>query len=109
LASLQSGHSFASQGPLVFPEILFGSDLSLTVDETLDLAFSVQAVSGLKSVKLIERGREVDGQEMAGEAIPVAVNFSVNPETDTWYSLVVEDIDGKIAYTNPVWVSVTKN
>jgi len=106
IASLLSGHSYASQGPLVFPEILFGSDVALTTGKTLDLKYSVQAVTGLKSVKLIERGHEVGNQEMAGEAIPVAVNFSVIPETDTWYSLVVEDIDGKIAYTNPVWVKV---
>jgi len=107
IASLQSGHSYASQGPLVFPEILFGSDVALASGETLDLKFSLQAVTGLKSVQLIERGTAIDGQEMAGEGGPVQVEFGVKPETDTWYSLVVEDIDGRIAYTNPVWVSLT--
>jgi hypothetical protein len=107
IAALQSGQSFASQGPLVFPEILYGSDVSIAVDETLDLRYSVQAVTGLKSVKLIERGQEIGDQVMAGESDPVAVHFTVNPESDTWYSLVVEDIDGKIAYTNPVWVNVS--
>jgi hypothetical protein len=58
-------------------------------------------------VQLIERGNAIDEQEMAGEAGPVQVEFTVKPESDTWYSLVVEDIDGKIAYTNPVWVSLT--
>jgi hypothetical protein len=43
---------------------------------------------------------------MAGERDPVQVEFRVNPESDTWYSLVVEDRNGKIAYTNPVWVSI---
>ncbi len=80
----------------------------IDLGDTLDLAFSVQAVTGLKSVTLIERGQEIGGQEMAGEVNSLDVSFSVNPETDTWYSLVVEDIDGKIAYTNPVWVSVSK-
>lgn len=107
IAALQSGHSFASQGPLVFPEILFGSDVALALGETLDLKFSVQAVTGLKLVQLIERGHEIAARNMAGEGDPVEINFTVNPETDTWYSLVVEDIDGKIAYTNPVWVSIT--
>jgi len=32
----------------------------------------------------------------------------VRPEADTWYSLVVEDMNGKFAYTNPVWVIVAK-
>jgi hypothetical protein len=91
----------------VFPETLFGSDVTLATGETLDFKFSVQAVSGLKSVQLIERGNAIDEQEMAGEAGPVRVEFRVKPESDTWYSLVVEDIDGKIAYTNPVWVSLT--
>jgi hypothetical protein len=109
IASLQSGHSYASQGPLVFPEILFGSDLSLAMGETLDLEYSVQAVTGLKSVKMIERGREIYELSMAGEANPVAVSFTVNPAEDTWYSLVVEDIGGKIAYTNPVWVSIASD
>jgi hypothetical protein len=107
IASLQSGHSYASQGPLVFPEILFGSDVALAAGETLDLKFLVQAVTGLKSVQLIERGNAIDEQGMAGAAGPVQVDFGVMPESDTWYSLVVEDIDGKIAYTNPVWVSLT--
>jgi hypothetical protein len=49
----------------------------------------------------------IDEREMAGGADPVRVEFRVIPEADTWYSLVVEDMDGKIAYTNPVWVSVT--
>ncbi len=107
VAALKAGHSFASQGPLVFPEILFGSDVLQARGETLDLRYSVQAVTGLKSVKLIERGKEVDVREMSGEDDPVSVDFSVNPESDTWYSLVVEDIGGKFAYTNPVWVSLT--
>jgi hypothetical protein len=106
IAALQSGHSFASQGPLVFPEILFGSDVALASGETLDLRVEVQAVTGLKSVQLIERGNVTDTQEMAGERDPVQVEFRVNPESDTWYSLVVEDKNGKIAYTNPVWVSI---
>ena len=106
IESVRSGHSYASQGPLVFPEILFGSDVALASGETLDLRAEIQAVTGLKSVQLIERGSATNGQEMAGERDPVQIEFSVNPESDTWYSLVVEDMSGKIAYTNPVWVSI---
>ena len=107
IASLKAGHSYASQGPLVFPELIFGSDVSQAVGATLDLKYSVQAVTGLKSVSLIERGVVIDSRQMTGGDEEVQVDFSVNPDADTWFSLVVEDIDGKIAYTNPVWVSVT--
>jgi len=106
IAALQSGHSYASQGPLVFPEILFGSDVSRARGQVLNLGYSVQAVSGLKSVKLIERGGVVEAREMTGEENSVDVEFLVVPDADTWYSLVVEDMSGKIAYTNPVWVSI---
>jgi hypothetical protein len=107
VAGLRAGHSYASQGPLVFPEILFGTDISRAAGASLDLRYKVQAVSGLKSVKLIERGNVIGDQEMVGEADPLQVDFAVNPVEDTWYSLVVEDINGKFAYTNPVWVSLT--
>jgi len=107
IAALQSGHSYASQGPLVFPEILFGSDVSRATGEALDLRYSVQAVSGLRSVQLIGYGSVIEEREMTGESSSVDVSFSVIADADTWYSLVIEDINGKIAYTNPVWVSVT--
>jgi hypothetical protein len=107
ITSLKSGHSYASQGPLVFPEILFGSDVSQASGEALALRYSVQAVTGLQSVTLIERGHEIADKAFAGEGDSFDVSFTVNPESDTWYSLVVEDIDGKIAYTNPVWVNVS--
>jgi len=108
IEAVKFGHSFASQGPLVIPEILFGSEVSLAVDERLDLRYRVQAVTGLKSVQLIERGHEIAERELTGESHLRDVSFTVNPDKDTWYSLVLEDIDGKIAYTNPVWVSVSK-
>lgn len=107
IAALQAGHSFASQGPLVFPEILFGSEVSQNIGEVLDLRYSVQAVSGLKSVKLIAQGSALEEREMSDEVTRVDVEFSVHPDVDTWYSLVVEDSNGKFAYTNPVWVSIT--
>jgi hypothetical protein len=107
IAALKAGHSFASQGPLVFPEILFGSEVSQNIGEVLDLRYSVQAVSGLKSVKLIAQGSALEEREMSDEVTRVDVEFSVHPDVDTWYSLVVEDSNGKFAYTNPVWVSIT--
>jgi hypothetical protein len=32
----------------------------------------------------------------------------VRPGTDTWYAWVVEDREGRRAWSNPVWVRVEK-
>lgn len=104
VASLQAGHAYASQGPLVFPAILFGSDIEHATGTELVLAYRIQAVSGLRAVRLIERGVELEARGFDGGNAAVAVEFAPRPETDTWYSLVVEDLQGRFAYTNPVWV-----
>ena len=105
IASVKAGHSFATQGPLVFPEILFGSEVRQT-EESLQLKYKVQAVSGLKAATLIERGQMIDAVSLSNSAELVSVDFRVNPVADTWYQLIVEDINGRFAYTNPVWVKV---
>jgi len=105
---LKAGRSFASQGPLVYPDILFGSEVYLSAGDELALTYSVEAVSGLRSVQLIERGNEIETSLFDGAVGPVEIDFSVSPEGATWYSLIVKDMNGKFAYTNPVWVMVTK-
>lgn len=108
VASLKAGHAYASQGPLVYPEILFGSDINHARGTELSLAYTVHAVSGLRSVRLIERSTEIQSRSFERIDAPLAVEFSVIPEADTWYSLVIEDQQGKFAYTNPVWVTVSE-
>jgi hypothetical protein len=107
VAGLKAGHSYASQGPLVYPDILFGSEVQHSAGDKLALRYSVEAVSGLRSVKLIERGSEIEAITFDGIDKPVPVKFSVSPEANTWYSLEIEDMNGKFAYTNPVWVMVS--
>jgi hypothetical protein len=106
IAGLKAGRSFASQGPLVYPEILFGSEVRHSAGAELVLKYTVHAVSGLRSVQLIERGSEVEVLAFDGSGNPAPVRFSVTPETDTWYSLVIEDMNGRFAYSNPLWVVV---
>ena len=108
VAGLKAGHSFASQGPLVYPDILFGSEIDHAAGDRLALKYSVQAVSGLRSVRLVERGSEIEALSFDGVSQAVPVEFSVSPEADTWYSLVIEDANGKFAYTNPLWVMIAK-
>lgn len=105
---LRAGRSYATQGPLVDPEIMFGTELEHPAGELLDLKYSVQAVTGLVSVKLVSNGVVVALAEFAGTPAAIPVEFSVRPESDGWYSLVIEDTAGEFAYTNPIWVSVTE-
>jgi len=107
IAGLKAGNSFASQGPLVYPDNLFGSEIDHVSGNKLALKYLIQAVSGLQSVQLIERGNAVDAQLFDGISGLVTVEFSVSPEANSWYSLVIEDANGKFAYTNPVWVMVS--
>ena len=108
VAALKSGHAYASQGPLVVPDIVFGSEIHNPPGDELALEYSIMAVSGLRSVQLIERGEEIDSQTFDGGSEFVRVKFSVKPNSKTWYSLVIEDERGKFAYTNPIWVVNTK-
>ncbi len=105
---LKAGHAFASQGPLVYPEIMFGNDVQLAAGDELALQYSVQAVSGLRSVTLISGGTVVAAADFDGESELMPAAFSVRPESNSWYSLVIEDQNGQHAYTNPVWVTVTQ-
>ena len=56
-AALLAGRSYATQGPLVFPEIVFGSELVVANGDELQLDYTVQAVTGLDTVTLIENGQ----------------------------------------------------
>jgi hypothetical protein len=103
---LKKGHSFATQGPLIFPQIIFGSDIEHPVAAELSLSYSIEAVSGLRGVRLIERGREIDVREFTGAETSQQLTFTPRPIEDTWYSLVVEDAAGKYAFSNPLWVRV---
>jgi hypothetical protein len=105
--SLKAGHAYASQGPLVYPEIMFGSDVVHSRSEELSLAYTVRAVSGLRSVRLIERGNEIQTRMFEKTDEPESIEFSVSPIANTWYSLVIEDELGRFAYTNPIWITVT--
>jgi len=108
VAALKAGHAFASQGPVVYPEIIFGRELNPVEGSELSLAYSVHAVSGLRSVTLIERGETHTLKPLKASDNSADIQFKVKPKTDTWYSLVIEDAAGKFAYSNPIWVKPLK-
>ncbi len=106
--NLKKGRAYASQGPLVYPELLFGSEIAQPPGAPLVLNYSVHAVAGLASVQLVSNGVVVAEAAFDGSTTPVPVEFSPRPESDCWYSLVVTDTAGRMAYTNPVWVTMAR-
>jgi hypothetical protein len=104
VAALKAGHAYASQGPLVFPERVFGSTIRHAGGTPLRLGYTVQAVDGLASAQLIERGEVIEERRFDGVTTRTPLAFTVKPAGDTWYSLVLVDANGRQAWTNPVWV-----
>jgi len=70
----------------------------------LRLGYAVQAINGLRRVRLIERGREVGARAFDAPDVLTPVHFTVEPAADTWYSLLVEDAAGRFLVSNPLWV-----
>ncbi len=106
--ALKAGRSYATQGPLIFPKLVFGSEIEQPVGTELELEYQLAAVSGLRSVTLIEKGSAIQTRDFKTPLKSAPQVFTVNPRADTWYSLIVEDAKGNFAYSNPVWVTTMK-
>ena len=104
IAALKQGHSYATQGPLIFPEIIFGTNIRHPKGLELSLNYTIAAVSGLRSVTLIERGEIIEKTTFTQAMTSRPQSFKVQPRSDTWYSVIVEDDRGKFAYSNPLTV-----
>jgi hypothetical protein len=108
VAALKRGNAYATTGPLVFPEILFGDDLRHPAGRPLELAYRFQSVHGLVSVQLIEGGSEIVTQTFETPQERAELRFMAWPEANTWYGIVAEDAAGKFLVSNPVWVTVER-
>ena len=86
---------------------MFGSELKLKANSETKLEFDIQAVNGLKSVKLIERGKTIQEKSFDNIDTLTKVNFTVKPNKDIWYSLVVEDTKESKAFSNPIWIKLS--
>ncbi|WP_161635175.1 CehA/McbA family metallohydrolase [Desulfovermiculus halophilus] len=106
ISALKSGHAFATYGPLVFPEIPFGQEVSIRPGEELRLNYALAAVHRLTEVQLISEGRTAQHISLNGTEQFRQICFSIQPEHDTWCALVVSDKCGNRAFTNPLWVKV---
>ncbi len=106
--SLDQGNAYASLGPLVNPQIMFGSTISREKGAPLSLDFEIHAVDGIKEVRLLTKSGTILEKKTWEKNAPTTqkIKFQVTPEENTWYALEIDDMDGSRAWTNPVWVDV---
>ena len=103
--ALKAGHSYVSYGPLIFPDVLFGTQLSRDATHPATLGFDLASVAGLRQAQLVSGGAVVSTRTFADAPRTSHVDFVAQPQRDGWFALIVEDQAGRKAYTNPVWVT----
>jgi hypothetical protein len=102
--ALQAGHAYVSHGPLIVPSIPFGTSIAAEAGRTPNLSVDLQSVAGLKSVRLIGHGQVVDSRDLRDRHREAHVEFRLDPNRSPWYALIVEDVAGHQAYTDPIWL-----
>ncbi|MCE3286082.1 MAG: hypothetical protein K0R70_2338, partial [Steroidobacteraceae bacterium] len=104
--AVKAGRAYVSHGPLIYPSVMFGSDLAVEPEVPYRLAFDLRSVAGLRAVRLIRAGRVARTQAYPDAPREATATFELRDSVRTWYSLEVEDAAGRRAYTNPVWIDV---
>jgi hypothetical protein len=102
--AVKTGHAYVSYGPLIVPDVMFGSELKVAPGATFTLSFSLSSVAGLKRAVLIGAGTVVATKEFADAPRESRVEFPRTVDGTRWYSLQVEDAAAHEAYTNPIWI-----
>lgn len=102
VTGLKNGHAYVTRGPLINPEVMFGETLKLAKDETREIGFDLAAAQGLKQAVLAGPEGPIETVTFEGEATG-EVRFAV-PHDASWVALTVEDGEGKMAFSNPVWI-----
>ena len=104
VAALKAGHAYVTYGPLIFPSVMFGTQLAGAPGQPVELGFDLASVSGLKQVQLVAGGGIESRRTFAAAPRETHVAFAPRPQHATWYQLIVEDSQGRRAYTDPIWV-----
>ncbi|HEY1875058.1 MAG TPA: CehA/McbA family metallohydrolase, partial [Steroidobacteraceae bacterium] len=106
VAALKSGNSYVTHGPLIFPAVMFGTEIhSAPPGAPLTLGYELAAVAGLKQAQLVSEGTTLSTRTFSDAPRETHVDFVVQPPPhNSWYALSVEDQQGRRAYTNPLWV-----
>jgi hypothetical protein len=102
--ALKDGHGYVTSGPLVFPSVMLGDTLTVKPGSHFTLGFDLESVDGLKQAQLIGGGAVIQSNMLRDAPQQAHVGFGLSTSRSTWYSLIVEDIRGHKAYTDPIWV-----
>jgi hypothetical protein len=102
--ALKQGHGYVTSGPLIFPAVIFGDELKVKPGDPFALGFDFQSVAGLRQVRLISGGSTIKTETFPNTAHEAHVEFALTTQSAAWYALIVEDILGHKAYTDPIWV-----
>lgn len=98
---------------------MFGNTLKLAKAQAQTISFDLVAVNGLKSVQLIGSDSTATttatNKQSAVNSVVLEdkkltgdhdyVSFKV-PQASGWVALIVEDNEGRKAYTNPIWLKL---
>jgi hypothetical protein len=106
--ALKSGHAYVTYGPLIYPDHMFGNSFSVAAGQSFTLGFDLQAADGLKRVALISQGTPVKTLDLAASGRMAHITFPLTTDRPTWYALIVEDTAGHRAYTDPIWIALSK-
>jgi hypothetical protein len=93
-----------SHGPLVTPSTLFGTTVHVKSGQAVQLGFGLESVAGLKQVQLIADGAVAETRAFAEGPLATHTTFEVQAGKARWCALVVEDRQGRQAYTDPIWI-----
>jgi hypothetical protein len=104
--ALVEGHAYVSAGPLLYPAVMFGSELRLRPGEPFSLGFDLESVAGLKQATLVARGEIAQMQAYADGPRQAHWDVALTAAVAGWYQLIVEDRLGHKAYADPIWVDV---
>ena len=105
VAALKSGNSYVTHGPLIFPAVMFGTEIHSAPGASLTLGYELAALAGLKQAQLVSEGTTLSTRTFSDAPRETHVDFVLQPpKHNSWYALSVEDQQGHRAYTNPVWV-----
>jgi len=105
VTALKAGHAYVSYGPLIFPAVMFGSQLPGAPREVTTLAFDLAAVAGLKEAVLIAAGAVRDTRSFGAGTRTARVEFTLPGTGAAWYALKVVDQAGHNAYSDPIWAN----
>jgi hypothetical protein len=103
IAALKAGHAYVTYGPLIFPTVLFGTQVSQSGSAAL--GFDLAAVAGLKQAQLVGDAQVLRTQSFTDAPRESHVEFALPLPQARWYALLVEDQRGRKAYSDAIWTS----